>query len=341
MTVQEDRLRAALLDLAAYDVPAGGDMSASRQSLQPAIRREQHHRWVNRSLAVAASVAVLLVCLAVGRTLWTATAGRTATAASAANDWYSTLPGHQTQIRDAKSYIVATGTANGHRWEMDSVSAVGSTWLSGDLGGARYTFFTNGQVGDIGASANGIYGASVTGFVPYDAHTVTVHVHNGPTITVPAVATPTSDQVRFFAVAYPWRYVNNAFTVTGTEESGHPLPLAPGAPRESAVQAARQFMAAYQAGNGRVLRAQTGAGFRLLPGGLGTLTDLRWGPSVHVPDNTKYPGFVLPDESVLFNATTTGSPDGTIPASTHWAWGLVLARKSASSPWLVVDDGLG
>jgi hypothetical protein len=339
MTVQEDRLRAALKELATFDVPVSGGVVGPEPSLQAAISREQRHRRVSRSLAVAASVAVLVAGLAVGRTLWT-TSGRTATAASATNGWYSTLPGHQTQFRDAKSYIVATGTVNGHRWEMDSVTAVGSTWLAGDGGGARYTFFTNGQVGDIGASGNGNY-ESVIGFVPYDARTVTVHVHNGPTITVPAIATPTSDQVRFFAVAYLERYANNDFTVTGTDQTGQPLPKAPGPPRESAVHAARQFMTAYQAGNGRALKAQTGAGFRLVPGGLGTLTDLHWKPSVLVPENTKYPGFVLPDEYVLFNATTSGSPDATIPSATHWALGLVLARRSPSSPWLVVDDGLG
>jgi hypothetical protein len=232
MTVQEDRLSAALHDLAAYDVPSGVGASATHRSLQPAIRREQHHRWMTRSIAVAAGVALLAGGLTVGRTFWT-TNSPTATAASAANGWYSTLPGHQTQVRNTKSYLVADGTANGHHWEMDSLNVDGSTWFVGDLGGIRYTFFTNGQIGDISAGGDGNDGASVTGFVPYDARTVTVHVHNGPTITVAAIATPTSARVRFFAVAYPERYVNNDFTVTGTDDSGHPLPKAPGPPRAS------------------------------------------------------------------------------------------------------------
>jgi hypothetical protein len=232
MTVQEDRLSAALHDLAAYDVPPGGGMAASQRSLHPAIRREQHHRWINRSVAVAASMALIAAGLAVGRTLWT-TSSPTLTVASAANGWYSTLPGHQTKVRNKKSYLVATGTAGGHHWEMDSLTVDGSTWLIGDLGGGRYTFFTSGQVGDISAGGDNYYGASVTGFVPYDARTVTVQVHNGPIITVHAIATPTSNQVRFFAVAYPERYENNDFTVSGTDESGHPLPTAPNPPHTS------------------------------------------------------------------------------------------------------------
>jgi hypothetical protein len=232
MTVQEDRLRAALQDLAACDVPSGGGMSAPQRSLQPAIRREQHRRWLNRSIAVAATVALLTGTVSVGRSLWT-DSSRSATAASAANGWYSTLPGHQTEFRNHKSYLVATGTANGHRWEMDSLNVGGSTWFVGDLGGDRFTLFTNGQVGDISSGGGGYYGASVTGFVPNDARTVTVHVHDGPAITVPAIATPTSSRVRFFAVAYPEKYVNNNVTVTGTDESGHPLPKEPGPPRTS------------------------------------------------------------------------------------------------------------
>jgi hypothetical protein len=44
---------------------------------------------------------------------------------------------------------------------------------------------------------------------------------------------------------------------------------------------------------------------------------------------------------VSFNADTSGSPDGTIPAGNGWTWGFVLARRTPTAPWIVVDDGVG
>jgi hypothetical protein len=61
---------------------------------------------------------------------------------------------------------------------------------------------------------------------------------------------------------------------------------------------------------------------------------------VPLPSGREAP-FPADYEVVPFNATTTGSRDGTIAKGADWAWGLVLARRTAGSPWLVVDQGVG
>jgi hypothetical protein len=114
------------------------------------------------------------------------------------------------------------------------------------------------------------------------------------------------------------------------------------ASKRSAVQAAHQFLAAYQAGDAATLRALTNVHGEVddRPGDLGTITNVHWGrPSL---ESTPYGATVRPDVYVPFNATTTGHPyGGTAPRETDWAWGLVLARQTTHSPWLVVDQGVG
>ena len=75
---------------------------------------------------------------------------------------------------------------------------------------------------------------------------------------------------------------------SSTPESSAPVVPA------SAVQAARLFLAAYQAGDGRALNALTNPHGEVLnsPGSLGTVTDVHWRrPSL---DNTTYADTVRP-----------------------------------------------
>jgi hypothetical protein len=74
-------------------------------------------------------------------------------------------------------------------------------------------------------------------------------------------------------------------------------------------------------------------------GDLGEISDVHWMRPTR--ERRTYPGFAPGDVYVNFTATTTGSPDGTIPASNHWLWGFVLARPSPTSGWVLVDQGVG
>lgn len=97
-------------------------------------------------------------------------------------------------------------------------------------------------------------------------------------------------------------------------------------------------MAAYQAGDSTTLRKLTAGTLQLQPGDLGRVTHVRWHPAIS--ENQTYPGFARGAVQVTFDAVTSGSRDGTIPADSHWTWGFVLARRSPTSRWLAVDDGV-
>jgi hypothetical protein len=79
----------------------------------------------------------------------------------------------------------------------------------------------------------------------------------------------------------------------------------------------------------------------LTPGSLGRVTNVRWLKPLELPAATVGPHWARGEIDVSFNADTSGSPDGTIPAGKGWAWGFVLARRTPTSPWIVVDDGTG
>jgi hypothetical protein len=105
-------------------------------------------------------------------------------------------------------------------------------------------------------------------------------------------------------------------------------------------QVTHQIMAAYQAADDAQLKALTSTDLPLRSGDLGRVTDVRWLPGP--PDHAALPsGFVGPVDCFSFNATTTGSPDGAIPSGPGWAWGFCVSRHTDTSPWLLVDQGIG
>lgn len=129
--------------------------------------------------------------------------------------------------------------------------------------------------------------------------------------------------------------VGSLFVVAGC--SGHTSRHT--APRPSAAEVARTLLAAYQANNALALREFTAGTLRLAPGELGRVTHVHW--RTPITEGQTYPGFAPGAVYVPFDASTTGSPDHTIPLQKHWTWGFVMARMSPSSGWLAVDDGVG
>jgi hypothetical protein len=76
----------------------------------------------------------------------------------------------------------------------------------------------------------------------------------------------------------------------------------------------------------------------LAPGSLGQVTNVRWRTAEDEKQNVG-PHWAPGEVYVPFNADTTGGGAGTIPASKGWPWGFVLARRSTTSPWVIVDEG--
>jgi hypothetical protein len=125
--------------------------------------------------------------------------------------------------------------------------------------------------------------------------------------------------------------------LTGCSGGHGDVPVPPSS--ASADEVAHALLSAYQAGDTSTLKVLTTPRLPLRPGELGQLSRIRWSTAVDAHEKT--PGFSGPEVYVPFNATTTGSPDDTISAGRGWAWGFVLARRSPSSRWLLVDQGTG
>jgi hypothetical protein len=98
-------------------------------------------------------------------------------------------------------------------------------------------------------------------------------------------------------------------------------------------------MAAYQAGDAATVRSLTAGNLHLRPGDLGRISNVRWRSPIS--ESRTYPGFAPGDVYVPFDASTSGSPDQTIPPEKHWTWGFVMARQTPNARWVAVDNGVG
>jgi hypothetical protein len=123
--------------------------------------------------------------------------------------------------------------------------------------------------------------------------------------------------------------------VTGCSGGKEGVPVPPNS--ASADEVAHALLSAYQAGDTSTLKLLSTPRDPLRPGDLGRLSQIRWSAAVFAHEQT--PGFSGREIYVPFNATTTGSPDGSIFSGSGWPWGFVLARRSSSSRWLLVDEG--
>lgn len=208
--------------------------------LDRVVTRGERRARRRRMTAAGGVLAVMSVVGITGVTWWSTTPPETTVAdadlvPARAEPWSAVSVTTPTWLPD-NSFLVAQGRARGPAWQVVSARLAhdeqgcllkADADSMGDTHGVCFDTWPVGQTTQLRTWPLSDTQQLAVGAVSATARTVEVQLSDGTTVTADAVATPSSDVLRYFAVPVPAGSVEDVAGVTGNGEVAAPPPGLP------------------------------------------------------------------------------------------------------------------